>query len=691
MKNKRLLKRLGQAIHGGVSLLIVYTLITGGLLFVPQSAQASMPSSGTLNSDNTTNPARKSDGSLWMGDKTGAPPAANGESDCAANPQSCDNFILNFTGDFTNKLVRLDIKWLSPSNDYDLYVHKGSLTGTIVASSATGPSTAETVQLNPTIVGNGPFYVNVVYFAAPNAAADQYKGFVNVEAIPPAFVPPPSACTIAPTYKNFQSPFQSPNPSGTPTTLGESSGEPSIGVNWNTGNVMFQAVLQTLRVTFNDSDPTNPTATWVNRSFRTTAATTLDPIMFTDPVTGRTIPGQLAGGDSISAITDDDGETYSGAVSGGPGQGVDHQTIGGGPFKTSGFKTFDPATESFVIPTQPEAMAGPTTSYPRAFYYASQQLGYANFSTSRDGGLTYDLPRMMYTTAQCGGLHGHITVAPNDGTIYVPNKNCPGGGTVTGEPSKGKSGQGFAISEDNGNSFAVRTVPNSGKGVSDPSVAVGAGGKVYFAYTAGDKTIHVAVSDDKGVNFKFDQNIGLKTTAGLSSDPEVRRDIRATVFPQAIAGDNDRATVFFLGTDSNSMFDPTGTDGEPATGTNGTQDDFAGTWFPFMATTCNGGQSWTVIRIPDPVQQGVICTNGTTCPSGTRNLLDFNGVVVDRLGRAIAGYADGCINRMRTSNAPTTCTEKRDVTRLENDRQAKASIIRQTGGMSLFSVFDPVQ
>ncbi len=171
----------------------------------------------------------------------------------------------------------------------------------------------------------------------------------------------------------------------------------------------------------------------------------------------------------------------------------------------------------------------------------------------------------------------------------------------------------------------------------------------------------------------------------------MRRNISATVFPQAIAGDNDRATVFFIGTDSDSMFDATGTDGEPAMGTNGPQDDFAGTWFPFMATTCNGGQSWTVIRIPDPVQQGVICTNGTTCPSGTRNLLDFNGVVVDRRGRAIGGYADGCIGRLKGTNAMTPCLTDRDKTRASNDKQAKASIIRQTGGFSLFSAFDPVE
>lgn len=681
MKNSLLLKQLRRQIRGGVSLLIIYAFVIGGLMVAPPPAAASVPSQGTLNADNTTTPGRNADGSLWTGDKTGVPPAANGESDCAANPQTCDNFILQLNGDFTNKEVFLQIKWISPSTDYDLYVHKGSLSGPTVASSATGTNTSEQVELNPASVGKGPFYVNVVYFAAPGGA-DQYKGFANVQAIPAPVAPPPSAC-ILPSYTNFQS----------PPALGNSSGEPSIGVNWNTGNVMFQSVLDTLRVTFNDSTPTT-TATWVSRSFRTTTVETLDPIMFTDPITGRTAPGQLVGGQSVSSVTDDDGETYQPAIFGGPSQGVDHQTIGGGPFKTTNLQTFNAATGTFT-PTPAANVVGPTTSYPHAFYYASQQIAYANFSTSRDGGNSFTAPVPMYTLVQCGGLHGHITVAPNDGTIYVPNKNCSGGGNVTGEPSAGRAGQGFAISEDNGQSFAVRTVPGSGSGDSDPSVAVGSGGKVFFAYTAGDKHIHVAVSDNKGIDFKFDQDLGLSpdtpasNLAGAVHQAGTPYKVTAAVFPQAIGGDNDRATIFFVGTDSTSAGDPTGTDGEDVTAGD-TSDDFAGTWYPFMATTCNGGQSWSVVRVDDPVQQGVICTNGTTCPSGTRNLLDFNGVVVDRRGRAIGGYADGCIDKKKTG-AASNCTSLRNVTRTSNDQAAKASIVRQNGGSSLFSVFDPAQ
>jgi hypothetical protein len=89
----------------------------------------------------------------------------------------------------------------------------------------------------------------------------------------------------------------------------------------------------------------------------------------------------------------------------------------------------------------------------------------------------------------------------------------------------------------------------------------------------------------------------------------------------------------------------------------------------------------------DPVQRGVICTNGTTCPSGTRNLLDFNDVTIDKEGRALAAYADGCITN--------SCIQGQDrnndglnSTRFDNDGTDKAVLIRQTGGRTLHAAFD---
>ena len=137
--------------------------------------------------------------------------------------------------------------------------------------------------------------------------------------------------------------------------------------------------------------------------------------------------------------------------------------------------------------------------------------------------------------------------------------------------------------------------------------------------------------------------------------------------------------------------DPTGTDND------GNGPNFAGTWYPYIATTCDGGKSWTVVRsdndpllapgTPNPVQQGVICTNGTTCPGGppdTRNLLDFNEIAVDSRGKVIAVYADGC-----GSEHPCHNINDNSGTRAENQGNARLTIIRQRGGVRLFSAFDP--
>jgi hypothetical protein len=90
----------------------------------------------------------------------------------------------------------------------------------------------------------------------------------------------------------------------------------------------------------------------------------------------------------------------------------------------------------------------------------------------------------------------------------------------------------------------------------------------------------------------------------------------------------------------------------------------------------------------NPVQQGVVCKNGTTCPGppttvDTRNLLDFNDITVDRKGRILAAYADGCITGDCVS-LPDNST-----TRTGNNGTATATIIRQRSGMRLFAEFDP--
>jgi hypothetical protein len=75
------------------------------------------------------------------------------------------------------------------------------------------------------------------------------------------------------------------------------------------------------------------------------------------------------------------------------------------------------------------------------------------------------------------------------------------------------------------------------------------------------------------------------------------------------------------------------------------------------------------------VQRGSICTGGTTC-GDDRNLLDFMDITVDKQGRVLVGWADGCTGACARAGG----TQNAD---------ALATITRQTGGPRLFAACDP--
>ena len=678
------------ALHrsGDIALIFVLTVIVFAVVANATHVLASNPASGSIA---PTGPVAPFTGS-WDGTLTGTPaPTANGEIDCVTGLPSpggnCDDFTLTVTGnpaDWAGKLIRVHFSWVSPSTDFDMVVRhesngipglqgEGMCTpGTedscpppfdnLAGSSANGLNTFEEVILSPADTGVGNYYVRALYFA-PNPG-DEFHATVTI------FSPPAAgggaSTVVPPTFDNYQ-PLDPNYPQR------DNSGEPSVGVNWNSGNVMTMSRLQCNRTTFSDAtSPADPVTgvSWLSKPV-TTDAVGLDPILFTDPATGRTICGELNGALGITngVISDDDLATVSTTFqTGGPTQGVDHESIGGGPPK------------ALTLNGQP--FRQPTTAYPHLFYYASQQTAYAAIATSFDGGFTYQPAVPMYTLAECTNLHGHIKVDPT-GTVYVPNRNCGGHPAVI-------------VSEDNGLDWSVRPVPTGSSGSSDPSVGIGAGGKIYLGFTDGNQLPHVAVSDDHGLTWHNDINLNVATQSQFPATTGAPgAATRAAAFPQVVAGDNNRAAIFFLATNSTDQ----GGNGATGDDNGGASPGFKGTWYPFIATTTDGGVTWTVVRAdndplhpgaPNPVQQGVVCLNGTTCPGppavpvDTRNLLDFNEIAVDSAGRIVAVYADGC-------NFDHTCININDnsVDRNGNEGTARITIIRQRGGTRLFRAFDP--
>ncbi|MCA1712203.1 MAG: glycoside hydrolase [Actinobacteria bacterium] len=455
-------------------------------------------------------------------------------------------------------------------------------------------------------------------------------------ALPASATTPAAAAPPEPTYRNY------PAPAG----LANGAGEPSIGANWKTGAALFQSNTQTLRVTFDDAAQP-PKATWEDRS-DPLAVRSLDPILFTDSPLGRTYTSQLLLACSIGAYTDDDGGSYQRSEGCGEGTAVDHQTVGGGPYS----KTLEP----------------PHT-YPHAFYYCAQYILSENCARSDDGGRTFGPGVPIYNTPvnpgatllNCAGLSGHLRVAP-DGTAYVPNFDCDGKASVT-------------VSEDNGTTWQVRNVPSTTQDESDPSVAADADNTLYFGWQEGKKNAEgsrafIGVSRDRGKTWTNIQDAG----AALG--------IKNVQFPEVIAGSSGRAAYAFLGT-------PTA--GDDQKGGQASQvpakDVFPGVWHLYVSRTFDAGKTWRTVDVTpnDPVQRGCVWLSGGS--SSCRNLLDFYDITVDKQGRVLVGWADGCLNACVTK--PLGATEIYDDPAHKPDYRAKhGTITRQVGGLGLFAAQD---
>jgi len=404
-----------------------------------------------------------------------------------------------------------------------------------------------------------------------------------------------------------------------PANQAQDAGEPSIGLDPVTGGAMFQAVQQTERVNFSGGS-----STWTDVSPLTSKGTTLDPILFTDNRTGRTFASQLLAATSAMSFTDDGGKNWTPSQGGGIGTVFDHQSVGGGPYPAGG-------------------VARPLTAYPDAVYYCAQADVTASCARSDNGGLTFGPASPAYTFADgCAGLHGHLRVGP-DGTAYLPNFDCNGHASV-------------AVSSDAGTTWKVREVPfSTTQDESDPSVSVGKDGAVYFAWQDGaDNTkgsvAKVAVSRDHGATWTL-----AYTAPGIGN----------VQFPEMISGDAGRAAVAYLGS--------------PTAG-NDQLKAFPGVFHLYVATTYDGGATWsTVDTTPsDPVQRGGISLGGFD-PSGQagaeRNLLDFNDITLDKAGRVLVGYADGCTGGCVSDPSKNAYTDS-------------GVIARQSTGNTLFAAYD---
>jgi hypothetical protein len=465
-----------------------------------------------------------------------------------------------------------------------------------------------------------------------------------------------------PRYQNFYAPAGSSAEPG--------SGEFNIGFDPMTHRILTMNTGPIWRLTPPEilipAKPECCEALWEDKSANTTSVG-LDPILWTDQKTGRTfVSNSTAGANAVYAYTDaaapfNDGDLWI-EVGAAPANGsADHETLGSGPY-----------------PASLSALTTPVNHGEMVFYCAQAGVGPASCQRSDDLGSSYGPGVLTYNgfTTACGGLHGHLHVAP-DGTAWLPANQCGGK-------------QGGAISIDGGVTWSEFIVQKTGSGGftatsqadgADPSIGIDSNNTVYYCYVndegGGQGHVHVAVGKRSGsssnVNWLRDTDVG--ASHGIVNAVET----------EAVGGSTGRAACGFIGTNA-----PDGAGG----GGGYENGNFNGVWYAYIATTYDEGATWVTVNATpnDPVQNHTgVWQQGGSGENGDRNLLDFNEITIDDKGRVLYGYSDGChtlscIQGDNLGNRPRPNPDVDPGPYLE--RGAFMRVARQTGGKTLLASYD---
>ena len=634
---------------------------------------ASTPSSGTLT--DVSGPQNYSAGPFNVANPTPLIQVDSGP-ECGGQAQPCDDYALTATIPAAyltanpNASIKVTMGWTdtgSGNSDYDLYIYKNpradctpndctTTDGTQTANyqSATG-SNPEVAVITPLVAGTQKYTIVIVPYTPTREVVNvrielQAGGSGGGCTTCGNFGGPDPTVPGNPRYQTFVAPSGS--------SAESSQGEFNIGFNPMTHHIFVMNIGPIWRLTPGEVQvPAKPEcceALWEDKSNPTTN-TGLDPILWTDQVSGRTFASNsTAGAGVVYGFTDNttptlnDGDMWAGASASPPNGGADHETIGSGPY---------PKTLSAL---------GNAVNHGQAVYYCSQDVvGPAACQRSDTLGASYvtvgGVPYDGNTGPGCGGLHGHLHVAP-DGTVWLPVNQCSGkqggafstsaAGPTAGAPTGwtqfvvGNPTIGFATSQVNG---------------ADPSIALDANSTIYYAYvnnegggTEGHARVQVGTLNKTTGVITWTKNFDLGASHGIKNAAHI----------EAVGGSSGRAAVGFLGTNVAGNYQAGA---------------FTGKWYAFIATTYDGGTTWTTVNATpnDPVQSMTgIWQQGGSGDMGDRNLLDFNEITVDDKGHVLYGYSDGCVSEgCIAGTAP-------------NDFTANMRVARQSGGKSIFASYD---
>ena len=219
----------------------------------------------------------------------------------------------------------------------------------------------------------------------------------------------------------------------------------------------------------------------------------------------------------------------------------------------------------------------------------------------------------------CYQWPGNLAVDENTGHVYVTyNTSGPPDKVVVARINGGAAGP---VTQLDANIFtAASGRPDTFD--SFTAVAVDTASNVYVVWT---ERIGGGALGETWSMYAYSTNGGTTWSPPI----KVNQLPKTTTFPWPVAGGDGRLDIVYFGTDA------TGPSPETVAGSS--------QWKVYMAQSLNATSAtptFTEVAATGVMHQGSICTSGTGCGSGTRDLLDFFMIDIDEQGLANIAYTD---------------------------------------------------
>jgi len=495
---------------------------------------------------------------------------------------NCDMFTLqvNVPGIFYSSnpqyVVQVGLNWSSNTNDFDLYIYDGA--GNTVCSSAQGMTSFELADCGQ--LPSGTYAVQVVAFTTVNAT---YAGNATLG-------PEPTSPLGRARYKSGNFTFSQPQILPGPSDL-------LLGVQGLEGRV------------------------------RTDALGNIYTAAIQGVPAGTDVWKSMDGGNSFQYLGQPDGAQAASAVARGLGVGGGDEdlaigssgnvyvnslwlgsctqstsTDGGSLWLVNPFSSDLPLVDRQWIATHGASELYLTYKQSGVLLAGTESIFVAK---SFDGGITW--PQITpVTTPELGiqpGDQGNLELDPS-GNIYTVFFGSTGNTLYLARSSNG------------GRTFLVKLVYTAAPGTSlvnvFPSLAIDRAGNLYIAFSDSHSVL-LTVSGDQAATW----TIPVRVSNGSGT--------KSALGPWITAGDPGKVNITWWGTSSANNNDATAQ------------------WRIFFAQSQNalaGIPIFAQTTVTGVMHQGAICTNGTGCASGTRNLAEYfaPGLYLD--GSEMINYAD---------------------------------------------------